>query len=116
MLKKVIIGILAGLISGIFSTGGGMILVPAFMHFLKMEPKKSRATSITCILPMVISASIVYAKNNYIDWNLGLKCAIGGAIGGAVGSKILNKVPDYILNIVFTAFIIYIAFNMLGIF
>ena len=37
MLKKIIIGIIAGLISGIFSTGGGMILVPAFVYILKME-------------------------------------------------------------------------------
>lgn len=113
MLKKFIIGILAGLVSGVFSTGGGMILVPAFMYLLKMDPKKARATSITCILPIVIAASVVYSKNNYIDWYLGLKCATGGAIGSAIGSNVLSKIPDYILNIVFTLFIIYIALNML---
>ena len=115
MLKKIIIGILAGFVSGFFATGGGMILVPAFMYLLKMEPKKARATSITCILPIVVAASIIYGRNNYIDWNLGVKCALGGALGGAIGSKVLNKIPDYILNIVFTLFIIYIAFNMLGV-
>ena len=46
MLKKIIIGITAGIISGLFSTGGGMILVPAFLYVLKISEKKARATSI----------------------------------------------------------------------
>ncbi len=36
-IKNSIIGLLAGIVSGLFSTGGGMILVPAFIHLLKME-------------------------------------------------------------------------------
>ena len=37
IIKKVIIGLLAGIISGLFSTGGGMIVVPAFIYLLNME-------------------------------------------------------------------------------
>ena len=71
MLKNIVIGIIAGLISGFFSTGGGLILVPAFIYFIKLDEKKARATSIACILPMVIASSIFYAKNKFIDWKLG---------------------------------------------
>ena len=49
MVKKMIIGILAGIISGLFSTGGGMILVPAFIYLLKLDATKARGTSIFCI-------------------------------------------------------------------
>ena len=113
MWKKIIIGMLAGLISGIFSTGGGMILVPAFMYILKMNPVEARATSIACILVMVITSSIFYARNNYLNWNIGWMCAIGGIIGGFLGSKFLNKIPDIILKITFIIFIIYVAINMI---
>lgn len=115
MLKTIMIGVTAGVISGFFSTGGGMILVPAFIYVLKMNQKEARATSIACILPMVITTSIFYAKNDYIDWNIGITCAIGGMIGGYFGTKILNRVPDYILKITFIIFIIYIALKMIGI-
>lgn len=109
MITKIIIGLLAGIICGLFGTGGGMILVPAFVYILNVEPKKSRATSLCCMLVMVITSSIFYYKNNYINWQIGALCAIGGIIGGYVGAKILKKVPDYILKIAFICFLIYVV-------
>ena len=80
MWKKILVGLIAGIINGLFTSGGGLILVPAFLYTLKMEPKKARATSIFCILPMVIVTAFFYGKSNFIDWKLGLLCAIGGVI------------------------------------
>lgn len=113
MFKKGIIGILAGFISGFFSTGGGMILVPAFVYLLNMDAQKSRGTSIFCILPMVITSSIFYYKSNYINWKIGLLCAIGGAIGGYIGAKLLKKLPEKILKLTFTCFLVYVSYKMI---
>ena len=113
MFKKMIIGVLAGIICGLFGTGGGMILVPAFIYMLHIEPKRARATTLCCMLVMVIVSSIFYYKNNFINWNIGLLCAIGGIIGGYFGAKILKKFPDYILKIVFIGFLIYVSYYML---
>ena len=115
MLKKIIIGIIAGIISGVFSTGGGMILVPAFLYILKMNAVEARATSIACILPMVITTSFFYARNDYLNWNIGIMCAIGGIIGSFVGSKFLNKIPENILKISFIIFLIYVAIKYINI-
>ena len=112
-MKKIIIGILAGIVCGLFGTGGGLVLVPAFIYMLEIEPKKARATSLTCMLIMVIISSIFYYKNNYIEWKVGVLCAIGGIVGGYLGAKILKKVPDYVLKIAFTIFIAYYSFRML---
>ena len=68
ILKLSTVGIIAGIISGLFSTGGGMILVPAFVHLLDLDDTKSRGTSVFCILPMVIASGFFYYKNNYIDY------------------------------------------------
>ncbi len=111
--KKIIIGFMAGTISGLFTAGGGLILVPAFIYMLKMEPKKARATSIFCILPMVITTAILYSKSNLINWQTGIYCAIGGIIGGFTGAKLLNKVPDKYLKFLFAMFLIYAGWNML---
>ena len=99
MLKKVMVGLLAGIISGLFAAGGGMIVVPALIHIFKIEDAKARATSVFAILPMVIASGIFYYKNDYIDWNLGIKCAIGGAAGGVIGAKLLGKISTKLLVI-----------------
>ena len=113
MLKKASIGLLAGIVSGLFSTGCGMILVPAFIYLLEMEDTKSRGTSVFCILPMVITSSFFYYKGNFINWKTSILCGIGGAIGGCIGTKLLKKLPEKILKISFTIFLIYISFKMI---
>ena len=113
MWKKIIIGMLAGIVSGLFSTGGGMILVPAFMYWLKLDATKSRGTSLFCILSMVITSSFFYYKGNFVDWKISILCAIGGTIGGYFGAKLLKKLPEKYLKIAFTFFLIYVSFRML---
>ena len=110
-MKNALIGILTGIISGMFSAGGGLILVPVYIYILKLSEKDARATSLFCITPMVILTAIIYNKNNFIDWGLGIKCAIGGIIGGIIGGKLLNKIPDKYLQIAFIIFLFYAGIN-----
>ena len=112
MIKKIIIGLLAGIISGLFSTGGGMILVPAFIYLLNLDATKARGTSVFCILPMVVTSSFFYYKSNFINWKIAIFCAIGGTIGGYIGAKLLKKLPEKIMKIAFTIFLIYISYKM----
>ena len=90
-LKKALIGIIVGCISGLFASGGGLLLVPIYTYILKLDEKEARATSLFCILPMVILTAIIYNKNNYIDWSLGIKCAIGGIIGRNYWWKVVKQ-------------------------
>lgn len=111
--EKIIIGIIGGIVCGFFSTGGGMILVPAFTYILSMDAKKARGTSIFCILPMVITSSFFYYRGNYFDWKSGVLCALGGIIGGYIGAKLLKKIPDIYLKIIFTIFLVYMSYKMM---
>ncbi len=112
MLKKIIIGILAGIISGFFGAGGGMILVPAFIHILHLDEKKARATSVLIILLIIVASSFFYIQANYIDWTLSLKCALGGIFGGYIGSRLLKKLSNKILQILFIIFLSYVSIKM----
>ncbi len=107
MKKNIFIGLIAGFISGFFATGGGMVLVPAYIYILKIEDKKARATAAMCILPMVVTSGIFYYKNNYIDWKIGLLCAIGGIPGGYIGTKLLKGLDAKYFKIIFIGFLIY---------
>lgn len=111
--KKALIGIIAGIICGLFASGGGLILVPAFIYLLKMEDKKARGTAVLCILPMVITSSIFYYKDKFINWQIGAMCAIGGIIGGIIGAKLLKKIKTKYIRILFTCFLLYVSIKML---
>ena len=113
MIKKIFIGIFAGFISGLFASGGGMIVVPALVYLLNFNEKKARATSVFAILPMVIASGFFYMQNNFIDWHIGIKCAIGGIIGGYIGTILLKKLSNNILKIILTNFLIYMSIRMI---
>lgn len=113
MIKKILVGLFAGIISGLFAAGGGMIIVPSLIYLFHLEDKKARATCIFAILPMVITSGIFYYNNNYIDWKLGFLCAIGGIIGGYIGAKLLKKLPTKVLKMAFTVFLIYVSIKMM---
>lgn len=113
MLKKISIGVISGVISGLFAAGGGMIVVPALIHIFKLEDAKVRATSVFAILPMVVVSGLFYYKKDYIDWNLGIKCAIGGIIGGIIGAKLLKKMSSKTLRILFVIFLAYTSIKMI---
>lgn len=111
--KLSLIGFIAGLVSGFFSTGGGLILVPSFLYLLEMDSQKARGTSVFCILPMVLTSSMFYYKGNFINWKVAILCGIGGAIGGYIGAKLLKKLPEKYLKIAFTIFLIYVSIKMI---
>ena len=111
-MKKVLIGLVAGVICGLFASGGGLILVPAFVYLLEMDDKLARGTAVFCILPMVVTSSIFYYKENYINWKIGIYCAFGGIIGGIIGAKLLKKIPTKYVRILFTIFLFYVSIKM----
>ena len=92
--------------------GGGLILIPAFIHIFKMEDKLSRASAVACILPMVITSSIFYYEKNYINWEISFLCAIGGTIGAVVGTKLLQKIKTKYIRFLYTIFLFYISIKM----
>lgn len=112
-MKTALIGVISGIISGMFASGGGLILVPMYTYILKLNEKEARATSLFCILPMVILTAVIYSQNNFVEWNIGIKCALGGVIGGIIGGKLLNKIPDKYLQIAFIIFLLYAGISII---
>ena len=110
---NILIGFFAGMISGFFGAGGGMVLVPYMTEILKEDEVKSRATTILCIFFMVFTSSFFYFDKNSIDWTLGLKCIVGGIIGSIIGSRLLIKLNKNILKILFIIFLVYAGFTMI---
>ena len=111
--KHICIGLLAGVLNGLFGAGGGSLVVPAMEKFLDMDEKKSHATAIAIILMMSVVSSVAYIYKGYFDVRLWLNVSIGGIIGGFVGAKILGKIPKKWLKIIFGGVICVTAIKMI---
>lgn len=112
LIKDFFIGLIVGGISGFFGAGGGLILVPYLSKRLSYDEKKSRATTVLCILFMVITSGLFYIKNINIDFVISIKCVIGGIIGSFIGSKLLVNLNKDVLNIIFIIFLVYTGIKM----
>ena len=78
------IGLGAGVLSGIFGIGGGIVIVPALIYFAKMAPQQAAGTSLAAlVLPL---GAAVGAFNYYRAGQLQLRDALFSAVGMAVGA------------------------------
>ncbi|AFS78056.1 putative permease [Gottschalkia acidurici 9a] len=111
-LKILFIGLITGIVNGLFGSGGGTIVVPALVFLLHIEDHKSHATAISIILPLTIISTFIYFRNGIIDFKVALIIASGGIIGGYIGAKLLNKVPRSMLRKIFGLFMIIAGLRM----
>ncbi len=112
MFKVYILGILTGLVNGLFGSGGGTLLVPGMIFLLGVEEHKAHATTISIILPLAIVSTYIYYSSGVMSLNVTLKVAVGGVLGGYIGAKLLNRIPSNILRKVFAVFMMIAAFRM----
>lgn len=112
LFKKLAIGFITGVLCGLFSSGGGLILVPFITKFLAKSEKKSRAISIFCILIMVGTCIIIYHNLEKPNVKTAIYCAAGGVIGAIIGTKIMTKINDKILVAIFILFTIYASITL----
>lgn len=112
-LKTSFLGLVTGLVNGLFGSGGGTILIPFLEDKFNVEEQKSHATSIAVILPISIVSSFIYIKNVEVDWKNLLLVILGSVGGGYVGAKLLNKVSGGFIHILFGITMIVAAIRMI---
>ena len=90
-----------------------MLCVPLLEKGLKLETKKAHATAIPIILPITIASASVYVCNGFFDFSKTLFVSIGVIIGGVIGSFLLKKLPEFIIQILFSALMIFAGVKMI---
>jgi uncharacterized membrane protein YfcA len=114
VLLLVLVGLAAGILSGLVGVGGGIIIVPALVFFLGFSQMKAQGTSLALLLlPVGIFAVINYYKAGYIDIKVvGIMC-ISFTVGGWLGSKLALRLDQETVRRIFAIVLFYSAFRML---
>ncbi len=105
-LALILVGLAAGLLSGLFGIGGGTIIVPALALWLGMPQRLAAGTSVAAILPTAIVGATTYGVQGNVDWIAAACLAIGIVVGAQLGSYLLAKAPVSALQWAFIVFLV----------
>ncbi len=100
-LRAAAIGVAAGLLSGLFGVGGGIIMVPLLVAWFALDQRRASATSLLAIVPIATASAIGYARNGNVDLAAGLLLLVGGVVGGQLGARLLPRTPIATLQLWF---------------
>jgi uncharacterized protein len=109
----IVVGLVAGIIAGLFGKGGGIIIVPALMKFFRYDAKAAVATSLAALqLPVGLPSVIVYAENGHFNLFYAGLIALGILVGAFWGTKIAVKLSSGIFKRIYALFLFAVAFYM----
>jgi uncharacterized protein len=110
----ILVGIAAGMLSGLVGVGGGIIIVPSLVYFIGFSQKTAQGTSLGLILlPVGILAVLQYYKQGHLDVKVVGLLAIGFIAGSYFGSKIALSLPQDTVKKIFAVLMILVAVKML---
>jgi uncharacterized protein len=110
----IIVGLAAGMLSGLVGVGGGIIIVPALAFFLGFSQHEAQGTSLgILLLPAGIFAAINYYKQGFIDVKVVLLLFVGFLIGGYFGSKLSLSLSEAVVKKIFAIMLVVVAAKML---
>ena len=113
VLRVVLVGLLAGFLSGLFGVGGGILIVPALVLLLGFTQRLAHGTSLAAVLPIAIASLTTYAIEDKVDWKVGALLAVGAVVGAVVGTQILHRLPHDTLAIAFAVLLVATAVRLL---
>lgn len=109
----VLVGVLAGVIAGMFGKGGGLVIVPILIRFFRYDPKAASATSLAALqLPVGLPSVIVYAQGGHLNLLYAGLMAFGILLGVFFGSKLALNLSSAIFKRVYAVFLLAVAVYM----
>ncbi len=95
------IGIAAGVVSGLFGVGGGIVVVPGLVLLLGFPQRRASGTSMATIVAAAIAALVVFAGSGETDWPAAALLGIGAVAGAWAGARYLDRLPERWLTMLF---------------
>lgn len=108
------IGLGAGILSGIFGIGGGIVIVPALIYLAKFPPQQASGTSLAALV-IPLGAAIgaaTYYKSGQLDVKAALLIVVGMAVGAALGAQISTHIDATMLRRGFAVLMVVMAVKM----
>lgn len=108
-----LIGLAAGLLSGMVGVGGGIVVIPMLVAFLGYTQKEAQGTSLAfLLLPIGIFAVLNYYKAGFVNVKAAAIMIITFIVGSYISSKIAVNLPDDLIKKIFAVFLMFVALKL----
>jgi uncharacterized protein len=103
------LGLVAGVLSGLFGVGGGILFVPALTLGLGLTQLHAEATSLLAIIPTAVSGAAQQARFGNVRWRVAVLIGVTSIAGVEAGARIAEALPQHVLKQLFAVLLILVA-------
>jgi uncharacterized protein len=108
-----LIGLIAGLLSGVLGLGGAIIIIPALVMLLGYSQQMAQGTALMMlVLPVGALAVIQYYQKGFVDMKAALIMGALFVVGGFFGARVATEIPQPVLKKAFALLLVAIAIKI----
>lgn len=108
----IVIGLVAGLLSGLFGVGGGTVIVPLLVLLLHFDQRLAAGTSLAAIVPTASIGVVSYAVSGSVAWIPAIILAAGAVVGAQIGTRLLPRISQTALRWGFVGFLVVVIVSL----
>ncbi len=103
------VGLLAGVLSGLFGVGGGILFVPALTLGLGLTQLHAEATSLLAIIPTAVAGAAQQYRYGNVRWRAAVLIGVASIAGVEAGAQLAQSLPEHVLTRLFAILLLVVA-------
>lgn len=108
------IGLVAGVCSGMFGIGGGLVIVPALVFLVNLKELEAIGTSLAALIPPVgLLGALEFHRNGYVNVRYAALIALGLFAGAYFGARIVIPLSPLLIRRIYAVFLVIMAGKMI---
>lgn len=113
-LLLILLGVAAGVASGLVGIGGGIILVPALVLLFGLSQHQAQGTTLALMVPPIgLIAAWAYWRHGYVDLRIAGLICLGFVVGSLFGARFSFALSNSVLQRVFGLFLLLLAIKLI---
>ena len=110
----VLLGLLAGVFSGLIGVGGGVVIVPALVYLFGMSMHQAQGTTLAMLVPPVgLLAAWTYYRQGHVDVHVAALLCAGFIVGAWAGARVASGLSNVALERSFGVVMVLIGLKMI---
>lgn len=107
------IGTAAGLFSGLFGVGGGILIVPLLVLWCGFGERLATGTSLAAIVVIASIAAAVHGAYGNVHVQAGILVGVPAVAGVLIGTELQQRITTKAISLIFAAVLIVVAIDLL---